>query len=105
MFNSVSLETKKNVYQVVVLFFLEWFFPLTHKQSIDIGGKMPHSKWSRTSFTLHDGTWAKAWQEERQVFGMVACLARLARLSATLFASRKVQGPFCNSKFSLSSWP
>ena len=68
-------------------FFLEWFFPLTHKQSTDIGEKMPHSKWSRTSFTLHDGTCAKAWQEKRQVSGMVACLARLARLSATLFAS------------------
>ena len=25
-------------------FFLEWFFPLTHKQSTDIGEKMPHSK-------------------------------------------------------------
>ena len=68
-------------------FFLGCFFSLTHKQSIDIGEKMPHSKWSRTSFTLHDGTCAKAWQEKRQVSGMVACLARLARLSATLFAS------------------
>ena len=48
---------------------------------------MPHSKRSRISFTLHDGTYAKAWQEKRQVSGMVACLARLARLSTTLFAS------------------
>ena len=67
-------------------FFWKWFFALTHKQS-NIGEKMSHSKWSRTSFTLHDGTCAKAWQKKRQVSGMVACLARLARLSAIIFAS------------------
>jgi hypothetical protein len=85
-YSKCNYSRTKGVQLTPAIFFFFWKvkLPLHHDHVTEMGIMLPQSLFCSTSLILQFGWCARAWQEKRPEFKILALLAFLARLSATL---------------------